>query len=150
MKNWLKSLFKAAPEIVAPAPEQPVKRMKIHVTTLASAREKAGEPQQIERYTPPKGVIPSGMEPSAMALDATPYDYINEQYYGARFKGYQYLALISQLPEYRKMAETVAKEMTRKWIRIEAVGDEDKSDKIKELTAALKRHKVRSLFRHAA
>ena len=148
MKNWFKSLFKAAPGPVTPA-AKPSQAMKIHVMTLASAREKAGEPQLIERYTPPKGVIPAGSEQTVMALDATPYDYINEQYYGARFKGYQYLALISQLPEYRKMAETTAKEMTRKWIRIEAVGDEDKSEKIKELNAALKKHRIQSLFRQA-
>lgn len=148
MKNWFKSLFKAEPGPVAPVVEPP-KAMKIHVMTLASARAQAHESGNIERYTPPKGVIPAGAEQSVMALDATPYDYINEQYYGARFKGYQYLALIAQLPEYRKMAETTAKEMTRKWIRVEAVGDGDKSDKVKELTAALKKHRIQSLFRRA-
>ena len=148
MKNWLKSLFTTAPEPVTPV--ESVSAMKIHILTLANAKGQAQDSGEIERYMPPRGVVPAEIEASVMALDSTPYDYINEQYYGARFKGYQYLALVSQLPEYRKMAETTAKEMTRKWIRIEAVGDDDKSEKIKQLTDALKKHRIQSLFRRAA
>jgi phage-related protein (TIGR01555 family) len=66
---------------------------------------------------------------------------------GIRFPGYPYLAELTQRPEYRRGAETIAREMTRKWIALEATGDADKSKKIKELDRALKAFRVQKVFR---
>ena len=65
---------------------------------------------------------------------------------GLFFPGYPYLAELTQRPEYRHIAETIAGQMTRKWIKLNAVGDEDKSDKINALGAAMKRFGLRDVF----
>lgn len=148
MKNWLKSLFADKPDATV-APVEPSRPMKISVMALANSRSKGATDGLIEPYEPPEGVIPTGQRSAAMAMDSTPYDYVNQTYYGARFKGYPYLALLSQLPEYRKITETIAKEMTRKWIKLKTVGDDDKSDKIDALNTALEKWHVRDIFRQA-
>lgn len=142
----------------APVPEQapvpPPRRKGISAMTLARSRQSEqdeAEQVRIEAYRPPPGVIPGAVAmDSAMAMDATPYDYVNSVYSGAHFKGYPYLALLSQQPEYRKMAETIAKQMTRKWIKVKAKGDVDKSEKVAAMEDALKRFKVQDAFREAA
>lgn len=74
---------------------------------------------------------------------------------GATFLGYPYLSQLSQVPEYRKIVETIAMHMTRKFIKIQGVGDSDegesdKSEKIKQITDALDNFKIRDVFRKAA
>lgn len=44
---------------------------------------------------------------------------------GQAFLGYQYLAELSQRPEYRRISERIATEATRKWIKLQITGDED-------------------------
>jgi phage-related protein (TIGR01555 family) len=70
----------------------------------------------------------------------------NIAFEGVAFLGYPYLSELAQRPEYRVIVETIATEMTRKWIRLEAKGDQDKSEKIAELTDELDRLKVREAF----
>jgi phage-related protein (TIGR01555 family) len=70
----------------------------------------------------------------------------NIAFEGIAFLGYQYLAELSQRPEYRVIVETIATEMTRKWIRIQAKGDKDKTKKIAQLTEEFERLKVREMF----
>lgn len=150
MKNWLKSLITRKPVVeVAPRVEPVV--MKINPMALALAKQpEAPVHDPIEAYAPPEGVIPAEQKKVAMAMDSTPYEYLNSAYCGARFKGYQHLALLSQQPEYRKIAEVIAKEMTRKWIKVVCVGDDDKSEKVQAIEEALETHKVKDLFRKAA
>ena len=50
---------------------------------------------------------------------------------GLAFPGYPYLAELAQRPEYRNIVETLAEEMTRKWIKIISTGDDDKTDEAK-------------------
>jgi phage-related protein (TIGR01555 family) len=69
---------------------------------------------------------------------------------GTTFLGYAYLSELAQKPEYRVISETLATEMTRKWIRFVSKGDDDKTDRIAELDAEFKRLKVRDLFCRAA
>jgi phage-related protein (TIGR01555 family) len=71
---------------------------------------------------------------------------LNAAFEGVTFLGYPYLAELAQRPEYRVIVETVATEMTRKWIRIEAKGDSDKSRQIARLTEELERLQVRERF----
>lgn len=115
----------------------------------------AAKPQRgFVRYEPPPGVIPEGMRDAVLAMDATPYDTLNSQYpdfvYGG-FPGYPYLALQAQLPEYRRMVSVIAEEMTRKWIKVKAVGvgDDSRAPRIAQLTDALERYNVRDAFRLA-
>src|ERR1017187_9648852 len=68
---------------------------------------------------------------------------------GLVFMGYPYLAELTQRSEYRRPAEIIAREMTRKWIKLQATGDdaESKADRLKELEAELKRLDVQAMFR---
>lgn len=70
---------------------------------------------------------------------------------GLAFLGYAYLAQLAQRSEYRRMVEIIAQEMTRKWIRLQAIsGDMDKTARIKQLAAELDRLKVQHAFRKMA
>lgn len=69
---------------------------------------------------------------------------------GVTFLGYPYLASLAQRAEYRKIVDVIATEMTRKWVRFIAEGEEDKSDRIKAIEAAFDRMKIRDVFRQAA
>ena len=72
---------------------------------------------------------------------------------GLGFLGFPYLAELTQRAEYRRPSEIIAKEMTRKWMKLVSTGDEDigdKSDKIKAIESELKRLKVRDVFCKAA
>ena len=75
---------------------------------------------------------------------------LNAAFEGVAFLGYPYLAELAQRPEYRVIVETIATEMTRKWIRLQAKGDKDKTDRIAELNDELDRLKVRDVFCKAA
>lgn len=110
--------------------------------------------RRFEPYIPPAGVLPAGAKP--IAMDSALYDYANlyangaSSFVGYFFQGYQELAAKAQLPEYRKMSEEPAREMVREWINIHGTGDDDKSEKIAAIEAALKRFNVREIFRKAA
>lgn len=137
-----------------PKPVQIVERVAPKIEISATLLAMVGVPEQtqaIKPYEPPVGVIPTEKRKDAMAMDSTDYSYVNSIYCnGEAFKGYQYLAVLTQRPEYRKMSETIAKEMTRKWIKVVSRGDDDKSDRIKAINAALEKFKVRSTFNKAA
>lgn len=168
--NWFKRLTgrteKAAPKAVAPASRAQAApkgaprinwRMAI-AQALATPERGAGERKaKIERYTPAPGVLPKDREERVLAMDATPYEYLAQQqaYYGYSventFPGYPYLAQLAQLPEYRKITCTIAKEMTRKWLKLRSVGEgEDNADKLQRLEAAMVKFKVRQAFRKMA
>lgn len=66
---------------------------------------------------------------------------------GLAFPGYAFLAELAQRPEYRRMSETLAMEMTRKWIKIASTDDVDKTDEIKQITDELDRLCARDVFR---
>ncbi len=69
---------------------------------------------------------------------------------GVTFLGYSYLSQLAQRPEYRVITETIASEMTREWIEVRSTGEDDKTDKIKVLVAAMEDLGVREVFREAA
>lgn len=77
---------------------------------------------------------------------------------GLEFLGYPYLAELAQRPEYRRMVEIMAQEMTRKWIRITSAddGDDDKDndkareDKIAQIVEEMDRLNVREVFKTIA
>lgn len=121
----------------------------------------ASHPHPFRLYKPPPGVVPEKLDnETRIAMDDAISD-INiawswagsvhgEWAEGIGFMGYPYLAELSQRSEYRQPCEVMAEEMTRKWITIKASSDdEDKSDKIKELTDAIKEFKLRDIVKHA-
>lgn len=144
-------------QVAAPEPvKEPEKvQMKINPTAVAEVQPKPhGEHK---RYEPPKGVIPEAIRSGVLAMDSTPYAEINDAYamgyaWGNMdsFPGYPYLSMMAQKPEYRKMVGTIAEKMTAKWIKLKTVGDDDKSDRVKQLYDALERFQVRDKFREAA
>lgn len=71
-------------------------------------------------------------------------------YFGqyGHFPGFAQLAVQSQIPEIRRCVEIIATEATRKWIKIQASG-QDKADKVKQIESAFSRFGVRDLFRKA-
>jgi hypothetical protein len=122
--------------------------MKINPMAVADIQAKP--PREFKRYEPPKGVIPENLHSAYLAMDSCDYGALNDAYsagyaYGNldSFPGYPYLAMMAQKPEYRKMVGTIAEEMTRKWIKLKTVGDEDKSERVKQLYDALDKFHVR-------
>ncbi len=110
---------------------------------------------------PPPGVLPKGSEPK-YAMDQDPNIQVFTGWAGGlmtggavaegvTFLGYPFLAELAQRPEYRVISETIATEMTRKWIKLEAEGDQGaKADRIKQLSDELDRLHVRDAFRMLA
>lgn len=96
---------------------------------------------------PPPGVLPKGRR---IAMDAAPgVTWANQAYLeaawfeGMEFPGYPYLAALMQRTEYRRAAERLATEMTRKWIKLTSTGDDDKTERIKQLDLRLKDLKLK-------
>ena len=69
---------------------------------------------------------------------------------GLFFLGYPYLSELAQRPEYRKIVETIATEMTRRWIKLSGKGDDDKTDKIAAIEDEMDRLNIRDTFRRGA
>ncbi|MEF3068030.1 DUF1073 domain-containing protein [Pandoraea apista] len=134
----------------------PVAQIKINPIAMAHASKADEPPAKLSRIEPPKvlaGVVPEHKKGEVMAMDSalTPvYDFANLAFNGLAFPGYPYLAELTQRPEYRKISEVIAKEMTRKWGKVVSSGNKDKSDRIAEIEKELKRLNVRDLFRCAA
>lgn len=145
----------------APAAEPAARRepgMKISLEALGKANIPPAEPVatpmgEFKRPAVAPGVVPDTMDKAMLAMDETMapvYAYVSEAYAGMGFIGYPYLAELSQRPEYRKMSDVIAKEMTRKWIKLEVKGEDDKSDKLEVIEKAMRRHRLRAKFRLAA
>lgn len=134
------------------AATQPAKPQKEAMKVRSVIGLDAKQPTLITAYVPPDGVIPAKNRTAAIAMDETPYDFLNQNslFAGQAFLGYPYLSLLTQQPEYRKISEVIAKEMTRKWIKIRASGEEDKSEKVQQLEKAFKKYRVQDHFRKAA
>lgn len=70
---------------------------------------------------------------------------------GQQFMGYPYLSELTQRAEYRRPVEILAKEMTRKWIKLHYAGSDEKqgNEKLKAVQDELTRLDVRHVFRKA-
>lgn len=130
---------------------------RISYDALATfARPDGGVASPWEVAKPAPGVIPSGKTSMAMDDSSGLYSWAAQQAMfseGLQFLGYPYLSELTQRAEYRRPAETLAKEMTRKWLQIKSTGDEDqadKQDKIKKIEAEFKRLNVRGVIKKAA
>jgi phage-related protein (TIGR01555 family) len=112
-----------------------------------------GEPFRLHAPVFPPGVRPPTKE---MALDevfAEPMQWFsgalgNIGAEGQQFMGYPQLSMLAQRPEYRRISETLANEMTRKWIKFASRGeDSGKADKIAQIEDAFRRLGVQECFR---
>lgn len=159
-------------------PKPKEKRPAFNQAMLAMARARMQQrPRQVNSFrlpAPAPGVLPQGASDLAMdkAIDASTKwamdqvgcnlsgidltnwsantGYIQALQEGLAWPGYSYLAELAQRPEYRRLSEITATEMTRKWIKFKSVGEIDKTDRIKELTDEMDRFKVRDHFRKCA
>jgi uncharacterized protein len=138
-----------------PAPKPAMKISRAALDAVAASPAERVTPWAIPKPAP--GVGPTD---ARLAMDSgfnDLYAYANNGYDGAinygdgiRFMGYPVLAELLLRSEYRRMVGTLAQEMTRRWMRITSTGDDDKGDKIRQLTAAMKRHRVQDVFREGA
>jgi hypothetical protein len=107
---------------------------------------------------PPPGVLPDGVEPPSMAQDSAfggalgwAGSFAGQVFAeGLEFLGYPYLAELAQRPEYRVITDTIATEMTRKWVKFQAVGEDDKTAQIKAIEDEFTRLGVKEAFKKAA
>lgn len=148
---------KAKTPAIAPAPKR-----RIRLDALAGAgpaRSHADisnvvdfQTYSLESTKPLPGVVPP-VAWAEMANDAgiqNAFGFANAAFgagSGFFWPGYTVLAEWAQRPEYRRIAETISKECTRRWIKLHTSGDGDKSAKIKKMNAEIKRLKVRDAYR---
>lgn len=126
--------------------------------SFAAVGDSQAKPPPRSPYVLP--AIPPGVVPPrapTMAQDdafSALYGFANAQPglgEGLTFPGFPLLAELSQRPEYRHMTETIAREMTRKWCKLETAGKEaDKSDRLAAIETEFQRLDVRARFRTAA
>jgi hypothetical protein len=99
-----------------------------------------------------KGVLPKGTTQLACdsatgITDMYGYNAIQSQFVeGVAFPGFPALAALCQRSEYLRPADILAKEMTRKWIKLQCSGEKEKNDKIKKIEDEFRRLGVRDLF----
>jgi len=133
-------------------PQAVVEPMRISQNVLARTKARKGRRSAnsqadalynpFQAYNPPPGVLPAKAAPE-MALDAGLGQWAQESYTnawnfanpmgeafaeGIGFLGYAYLSQLTQRPEYRRISERIATEMTRKWIRLTIAGEADPED----------------------
>ena len=94
---------------------------------------------------PMPGVVPEGFAFDSInnPMQLSGYSGLTE---GMAWLGFPYLSELAQRTEYRRISETIAKDMTRRWFRLQATGDDDKTDKIKALEELMKLHKLQEKF----
>lgn len=145
-----------APWREKPAPERKAPALDWSKLQGVAIPGRNPEHPPLRAYEPAPGVVPKENRARVLAMDATPYDFISSSAFLGmsienEFPGYPYLAQLAQLPEYRKISGTIAKEMTRKWLKIKSTGEgEDNADKIEQLEHAMERFRVRDCFRRMA
>src|SRR5690242_15854824 len=141
------------PRMTAPTPAAPARATippgTWHRVLNQLASDDNGQPRR--RHAPPKlppGVVPRGTS-NPLSCDSAMqnYNWMNGggMWCGLGFPGYQYLSELAQRSEYRAPTETIANEMTRKWIRFQG-GDEKKRG---ELEDAFREFAVRECCRLA-
>lgn len=130
------------------------KKLEALQRLLLSAPGPERDPNRRELKLPE---LPTGVRPADMAMDDAggfPHlGYLNGQTvagqlgFGLYFPGYPYLSELAQRTEYRQPVETLAKEMTRGWIKFKSTGNEDKREQIEQIEEEFCRHNIQLLFR---
>lgn len=97
----------------------------------------------------PTGVVPENAASMAMDCNSTLGNFGAGCFFNTGFIGYPRLAELAQISEYRSVTETTASEMTRQWIEIKSIGDDDNSEKIKKIGECYEELNIRDVFRKA-
>ena len=150
---WGGAPVAAPPDAPAPKPPRFSRRAVSAIPAKVVARDPAYQSPWEPRKYPP-GVLPDdadhlAMDDASFAAAGWAGDFHGMWAEGIGFLGYPYLAELSQRPEYRRPSEIIAEEMTRKWIRLRATGETDKSEKIAILNAEMLRFGLREKFHDA-
>lgn len=143
------------------------KRRRLNIMNMIVATQRAKQRVRSQEFSPfrlpefpPNAKPPKG---NGMAMDdvfgdgnQNDWSWANQSFLrgissvyeeGLVFPGYPYLAELSQRGEYRVIAETIAEEATRKWIKFNSNDqEEDKTERVKELTDAFDKLQVRARF----
>jgi len=154
--SWFKRAS-IAPVPVAAAPAKPkddpfsVRSLEAVLAFVKGAKDQPNRIRSLKLPEPFPGVSPSGAPKMAMDGQITAVMRFGEaqQWDGYGFMGYALLSDLAQIPEFRRPSEIIAEEMTRKWVKIISTSEEDKTEKIKEIEAELKRFGVQESFRKA-
>lgn len=151
LRKLIGKLIAWATPPAAAKPEKPKRNIRRDSLMFADASAPKFE---IVKYVPMPGVVPASAKDDTLFMAMDNYNgqicnYANEYFFGQGFPGYPLLAELTQRSEYRSPSETMAKEMTRRWIRLRAHGDGDLSEKLDRIKTELERHKVQDLFRVA-
>ena len=125
------------------------KKNKPNAKAMRRALQRLPEKQPAS-YSLDFPALPDGVKPNGIAMDSSPLgNFGADCFFGTGFIGYPRLAELAQISEYRSVSETTANEMTRQWIEIKSVGEEDNSDLIKQIEECYERLNVRDVFRKA-
>ena len=125
------------------------KKNKPNAKAMRRALQRLPEKQPAS-YSLDFPTLPDGVKPNGMAMDSSPLgNFGADCFFGTGFIGYPRLAELAQISEYRSVSETTANEMTRQWIEIKSVGEEDNSEAIKQIEECYERLNVRDVFRKA-
>jgi rubrerythrin len=104
-------------------------------TAVKRARARAGDLGPFTPATPPPGIVPKNTKAARgfLAMDeelSGSFGQLSNWGYadggadeGIGFLGYAYLAQLTQRPEFRRMSERIATEMTREWIELEVTSN---------------------------
>ncbi|MCH7381618.1 MULTISPECIES: anti-CBASS protein Acb1 family protein [Acinetobacter] len=124
------------------------KRRKISTIALNTIGAKSqNDVIKFKMPTLPKGVVPDG---EGLAMDSGGMvGYANAAGVSMNFLGYPILSELSQRSEYRAPVQTLATEMTRKWIQFKSIGSDDLSEEIKQIEVAFDHFKIRDAFKLA-
>lgn len=161
LKSWLRRYLGIADLATLPVVPAAVATPALKVSSEALAKAKAKGGPGINPFKVDLSALhpPQAVPDAAMAMDSYEmpgYDWAasvsveSAVAEGQAFLGYPLLAELAQRPEYRRISETIAGEMTSKWIKIVAKGEEDKSDWISKIEEEFERLKVKDVFREAA
>jgi phage-related protein (TIGR01555 family) len=114
------------------------------------------------KFQPPRvapGTMPEGHKPQELAMDSICdnltgslgiYNQFNSLQ-GVDFLGYAALSLLAQHPLIRAMVQTLADEMTRKWIEFVGQGSEESdAERVKALDASTQKYFLKQRFNSAA
>lgn len=99
----------------------------------------------------PAGVVPDGVAAPVLAADDISYTIANEAFVGQGFPGFPYLSRLATIAEFRAMADSISKEITREWIEFTSTGgDGGDNEKIKAIENEFERLDIRGVFTRAA
>lgn len=102
---------------------------------MSGKRDPGMNPFRLPEF--PSAAIPPAKNGAKLAMDSEMLTWAASQWAGGTlagvaaegmlFLGYPYLSELAQRPEYRVMSETIATEMTRKWIKLKGTGAKKKA-----------------------